>query len=330
MFENFNLGKLVTPAIGAAVAFLFGTSAFAQSPLTAARSASVNLTCFAGQIDHPRADQIAAATVYLTWMDPATGKNITDATGVVIADSIVSGDRLKQNRIITAAHVVRDPGPNVGPNSRLAVVDSRGEFLGWASPRAFSSDPGYTGTNIPKDDVAVLGIDSFNNQLAADTYAAIHGLALAPRQSPVSLRGSIDGPTGLGPGASGAAAIDGNGQIIGILSAGSNMGVLLQWKAGDLIKMNATHVPSIRSITMYGKADITVLPLNNPDILNALGSAGSHVTKANNPDFQFKMTIAGYPFGSCASSFGTLSADDKNPDDRETVRRLPPGMLTPR
>lgn len=233
-----------------------------------------------------------------------TEAGITTGSGFVMADSD-GGEGPSARRILTARHVV---SPGVHPARVIGVLDSDGTFLGTAEivtettrKKAEASD----GSVMPGSDMAVLKMKSFNRTPAV--YAAIPGVSLAPYQEGHIMSGLFRTPGGIEHGASGAPALDNQGNVVGVtIRAGNDLqgAVEVRRSVGvgrmvrDYEKGGFRQVQG--SMSLPYRAMGYVEPVTDQAILDALGPAGRGISRmAHADDTETAVTIPSYPMENC-------------------------------
>lgn len=296
------LGLVGTALIAGAV--VAGPNNLQQAAVfdAAARASSAAASsCFLGKIAHPAAHAIERSTVFIALVGP-DGTLLSEGTGFVTATN--AAHRASGPRIVTAAHVVgpREPMPE---DARLMVFFSDGTPLG--VPRILTSGPTHTvsvgGFDVIADDIAVLEIARFVDAKAGERFAALTGL---PVERSETLRiGEASNPTGAVWGFSGAAAIDRDGRVVGVLT-GADFRGRVTVELGSIQESNATGHAVARPVTLPSQSLVVVEPINASNILRELGIAetgSAHATKTD-------IILAGFPLANCASTSATIDTAD--------------------
>jgi hypothetical protein len=275
-------------------------ASYATTPtLAAAPTRIADSSCFLGRIAHPQGKAIADATVFIA-MVHADGTLVSQGTGFIAAGSASLG--AMGPRIVTAAHVVA-PHEAAPDDSRFMVFFSDGNPIG--TPRVVAAGQIHSilvGTfDIAADDVAVLEIAGFADAKARERFVQLSGL---PVNSDEVLRvGETSGPIGAVWGFSGAAAIDREGRVMGVLT-GADFRGRVTLELGSIEGSNAAGRPIIRSVTLPRQSLIVVEPLHSPEILQALGPAAIHQTEPG----ETAAVFAGFPLATCAATSATLES----------------------
>ncbi len=256
-------------------------------------------SCFLGRIDHPKRKAIAAATVFIAVVH-ADGTLMSQGTGFIAAGSASRG--ASGPRIVTAAHVV-PPDDAPSDDTRTVVFFSDGNPIG--TPRVVARAPAHEtlvgSFNVVANDVAVLEIADFADPDARERFVHLAGL---PVNSDAVLRvGEASDPVGAVWGFSGAAAIDRDGRVMGVLT-GADFRGRVTLELGSIEDSNASGRPVTRSVTLPRRSLIVVEPIEAPEILQALGPAALHQAEQAEADAVF----AGFPLASCASTSAMLES----------------------
>jgi hypothetical protein len=288
------LALLITPLIAADTT----VAGHATAPSIVTRGPDdADSSCFLGRIAHPQGKAIADATVFIA-MVRTDGTLVSQGTGFIAAGSASLGTT--GPRIVTAAHVVapHEAAPN---DARFMVFFSDGDPIG--APRVVATGQTHSvlvGTfDVTADDVAVLEIADFADAKARGRFAKLAGL---PINSDAVLRvGEASDPIGAVWGFSGAAAIDREGRVIGVLT-GADFRGRVTLDLGSIDGSNATGRPVTRPVTLPRRSLIVVEPLHAREILQALGPAVIHQSEQGEATAVF----AGFPLASCAATSAKL------------------------
>lgn len=256
-------------------------------------------SCFLEHIAHAQSKAIADATVFIALVR-ADGTMVSQGTGFIAAGSAVLGTM--GPRIVTAAHVAA-PHETVADDERFIVLFSDGIPIG--TPRVVASGQTHSilvgSFDVAADDVAVLEMANFAN---AGARARFLGLAGLPVNSDAVLRvGEASDPIGAVWGFSGAAAVDREGHVVGVLTDATFRG-RVTIELGSIEESNAAGQPVARAVTLPRQSLIVVEPLHAPEILRALGPAAAHQVEPA----ETEAVLAGFPLASCASTSATLES----------------------
>lgn len=256
-------------------------------------------SCFLGGIAHPESKAIAEATVFIA-MVHTDGTLLSQGTGFIAAGSASVGSM--GPRIVTAAHVAapREAAPD---DVRFMVFFSDGTPIG--APRVVATGQTHSilvgSFDVAADDVAVLEIANFADAQAHERFVHLAGL---PINSDAVLRvGEASEPIGAVWGFSGAAAIDREGRVMGVLT-GADFRGRVTLELGSIEGSNAAGRPITRSVTLPRQSLIVVEPLHSHAILQALGPATIHQTEQGEAIAVF----AGFPLASCAATSARLAS----------------------
>jgi hypothetical protein len=256
-------------------------------------------SCFLGRIAHPQSKAIADATVFIAVVH-ADGTLVSQGTGFIAAGSASLGTT--GPRIVTAAHVVA-PHEAAPDDARFMVFFSDGNPIG--APRVVATGPTHSilvgSFDVAADDVAVLEITDFADAKAQARFVQLAGL---PINSDAVLRvGEASDPIGAVWGFSGAAAIDREGRVMGVLT-GADFRGRVTLELGSIEGSNAAGRPITRPVTLPRRSLIVVEPLQSREILQALGPAAIHQTEQG----EAVAVFAGFPLASCAATSAKLAS----------------------
>jgi len=269
------------------------------SPAELAATSAARLSCFRGHIAHDQRDAIAAATVFIAVVR-SDGTLLSQGTGFVAAGSATLG--YAGPRIVTAAHVVAQH-ETISDDARLLVFFSDGNPIG--TPRLVATGPSediLVGSfTVAADDIAVIEIADFADARARERFSRLVGL---PINSDDVLRiGEASDPIGAVWGFSGAAAIDRQGRVVGVLT-GADFRGRVTLELGSIAGSNASGWPVTRPVTLPRRSLIVVEPIRAPEILRALGPGAIHQPEPAETD----VTLAGFPLASCAATAAELES----------------------
>ena len=280
-------------------------AAFASLALRAPATQSANApdprdtSCFLGRIPHPQSKSIADATVFIAVVR-ADGTLLSQGTGFIAAGSGALGTM--GPRIVTAAHVAvsREAMPE---DARSMIFFSDGSPIG--EPRVVVSGETKSVSlgsfDIDVDDIAVLEIASFTNNAARQRLSKVAGLPI--NRDAVLRVGEASEPIGPVWGFSGAAAVDQQGRVIGVLT-GADFRGRITLELGSIERANMAGRPLTRPVTLPRRALIVVEPLHDDAILGALGPGVTHQIQPS----AAAAVMAGFPFASCASTTAVLES----------------------
>ena len=264
--------------------------------VAAALPMAARASCFDGQLPPaPWARAAARSAVRLALLRP-DGRAFGSASGVVVARSGDAAD--PRNRILTAAHVLRDLASV--PGAMLGIFDSDGVFLGTGQAAAAAAPGpafGLRDRAVPAGlrfgDIAVLRMAASSPDGTA-LFAAIPGLLLARRQPAGLLRGDVSDPGGVDPGVSGAGVLGRDGALLGVMAAKLDDPAVPQVavRAGDPGGGGQVVLMLPRHAVGYAT------PIADPTILAALGRAGQAVRRADGP-VRASVLSPGFPRGAC-------------------------------
>jgi hypothetical protein len=290
------MALLITPLIAADTTV--ARHASEPSIVTPSRG-DADSSCFMGRITHPQSKAIADATVFIA-MVHADGTLLSQGTGFIAAGSSNLGTM--GPRIVTAAHVVapHETAPN---DARFIVFFSDGNPIG--APRVVATGQTHSvlvGTfDVTADDVAVLEIADFADAKARERFVQLAGL---PINSDAVLRvGEASEPIGAVWGFSGAAAIDREGRVMGVLT-GADFRGRITLELGSIEGSDAAGRPITRSVTLPRRSLIVVEPIHTREILQALGPAVIHQSEQG----EAVAVFAGFPLASCAATTAKLES----------------------
>jgi hypothetical protein len=232
-------------------------------------------------------------------------------------------------RIVTAFHVV---DPDVGePSSTLMVFFSDGSPLG--VPRVVAATAPrkliVSSVELTVDDLAVVEISRFAGPAASQRLSQLDGLQVAA--SGALMVGETDGHTGVAWGYSGSAAVDQQGNVVGVLTSADfrgrvsvNLATIQEAKTGGRPTEVATTLPD-RSL-------VAVEPLQDPAIIHELQQARVPSERQRT----IKVVFAGFPSASCASTSARLQPAESPAGaellgkwgamDESDAWRIPPGF----
>ena len=282
--------------------------------------------CFSGQLGpEPWAQAVVQAAVKLR------SPNGFEGSGFIVHDSGDASD--PHNKMLTAVHVV-DARPAVpGEGSGAAVLPDppglpgsvtvtayNGKVIGEAEVvvRGLRRDERIPdGRDVPRGDEAVLRMKVFYEGGAA-AYDLIRGADLAPVQSDRLLVGLFSDPGGVDHGASGTMAVDGDGQVAGLLirtdtiSAGSASPM---WQVRQKVTAgtnvwsldNGGLVPGTTEIALFTRSWAFAEPITDGDVLAALGAAGFAVDRKRHGSSAISVQAPGYPLGHCVLYRGDMA-----------------------
>jgi hypothetical protein len=274
---------------------LAGVAALAIAKSSAPERAS---TCFGGNIEHPQAGRIARNTVFIAGVRP-DGTLISGATGFVVRRDVAA----HEPRIVTAGHDVKSRSTQ--PDDLLMVFFSDGVPIGIPRVAAAASEQKISigDDTLMVNDLAVLEIARFSDVAVHDRFAALDGLAA--RAGGRLMIGETSGSTGVIWGYSGAAAVDGEGQIVGVVTGADFRGHITQ-KLGQFQESDADGGQQSREVTLPTRSLAVVEPLHTPEILHALGLSAAEESGRE----EAAVVVAGFPFASCASTSARLQVAD--------------------
>ena len=273
---------------------------------TAVGAPAGDRSCFLGGVPQrspAQAATIERATLFIALVRP-DGTLVSEGTG------FVAGPRRAGRaapRIITAGHVVARRPETVG-DARLMAFFSDGAPIGLL--RVVAEPPkrntiSLGGYDIIADDVAVVEIAQFVEGRAQTRFAQIQGLPLAASDQ---IRvGEASDPVGVIWGFSGAAAVDGAGRVIGVLTGTSFRGHVTL-PLGSIQESNAAGRPVARPVTLPTRSLIVVEPLRAATVREALGEAPTGAATAQSA----QVVLAGFPLASCAAIAVTLESADSS------------------
>jgi hypothetical protein len=281
----------IRTAIWPALAAVVRLAAVAQLAFGMAPAAPPEATCFGDLLGQPYGARIARNTVFIADVGP-DGTVLSAATGFVVRG--VGGAR-----IVTAAHVV-DPADR-RPDTIVMVFLSDGVALGVPRVTVATSVQriSIADTDLMVRDVAVLDIVRFSSAAARDRFDHLDGLVVRPGGT--LLVGETSGPTGVVWGYSGGPAVDGDGQVVGVLIGADFRGrTTLNMRA--IQDADSDGRPQRREVTLPNRSLVVVEPLQAPQIMDELGlSAAAGTDHEETP-----VVLAGFPFTSCASTTARL------------------------
>jgi hypothetical protein len=302
-YRGANRKSLTAPAIlGAAFLVIAGV---AGGPERAFAKDGASSSCFLGGIAHrpdAQAKAIERATIFIALVKN-DGTLVSQGTGFIARGADGS-------RIVTAAHVVL-PKNSTQPDERLMAFFSDGSPLGTlrvaaAGPRHRISLGAF---DIVDDDVAVVEPEKFVDSAARKRFAQIEGL---PVMSNAAIRiGEASDPVGAFWGFSGAAAVNRQGQVVGVLTDASFRG-RTTLELGSIQETNAAGKAVSRAVTLPTLSLVVVEPLRAPEIQSAFGPSP---ISASGPEAD-EVALAGFPLASCASSSAVLQSVDSAGGER--------------
>ena len=269
-------------------------------------------TCFLDAILHPHAAAIAEATVFIA-MVRSDGLLVSEGTGFVVAGSATGSTQ--GLRIVTAAHVVgaADGGRD---DQHLTVFFSDGMTIGLPRivVRGASHDITVGGLDLVADDISVIEIAAFNDDVARRRFQALAGLPFDQGDD------ILVGETGQQlPGASwgfsGAAAVDPSGRVVGVLT-GADFRDRTTPTLASILDARSSGGAVPRPVTLPARSLVIVEPLSSKDILHALGRSPKPRTSAAG----VVVTLAGFPLANCAVTSATV-APINGKDGTETLAR---------
>ena len=202
-------------------------------------------------------------------------------------------------RIVTAFHVV---DPDAGESSsRLMVFFSDGAPLG--VPRVVAATAPRKSTvssgELTLDDLAVVEIARCGGRAALRRLSRLDGLQVAA-SGPLMV-GETDGRTGVAWGYSGAAAVDQEGHVVGVLTSADFRG-RVSVNLGTIQEPKTSGSPIDVATTLPDRSLVIVEPLQDPAIIHELQQA-SVPSERRQP---MKVVFAGFPSASCASTSARL------------------------
>jgi len=253
-------------------------------------------TCFGGQIEHPQAAKIGRNTIFIAEMR-ADGTLISAATGFVVHGGSAANEN--GHRIVTAAHVL-DPGDS-RPGDVLMVFLSDGMPLGVPRVLAMTSErkTSIADVDLVVNDLAVLEIARFSDADARDRFAALDGLSV--RAGGALMIGETSGTAGVIWGYSGAPAVDGDGQVVGVVT-GADFRGRTTLRLGAIQGVDAEGRPQSREVTLPNRSLVIVEPLHTLEILRELDFPMLSV----NDREETPVVLTGFPFANCASTSASL------------------------
>jgi hypothetical protein len=260
---------------------------------SAARQAKLDsATCFLNAIQHPQANKIAAATVFIAALR-SDGTLASEGTGFVVSDS--EDDSGQGLRIVTAAHVVDDTALHDGEH--LVVFFSDGAPVGVPHTmiRGETREVSVGGFDFIENDIAVIEIASFYQPSARIRFLSLRGLPLT--SSDDILVGESFQPLGVSWGFSGAAAVDPAGRVVGVLTD-ADFRDRVQLELGSIIDANRSGTAVPQSVVLPARSLVVIQPLRSSDILRALGPS----SRMSVGDLKTTVTLAGFPSASCAAT----------------------------
>src|SRR5215467_9514998 len=247
-------------------------------------------SCFGSRIDHVHAAKIARNTVFIAGVR-TDGTLTSSATGFVVRGR-------HGVRIVTAFHVV---DPDAGESSStLMVFFSDGAPLGVPRVVAATSPRKSTVSSVELtvDDVAVVEIARFAGPAALRRLSRLDGLQVVAGE-PLMV-GETDGRTGVAWGYSGAAAVDQEGHVVGVLTSADFRGRVSVNLA--TIQEAKTGRPTDVATTLPDRSLVVVEPLQDPAIIHELRQARVPSKRQRT----IKVVFAGFPSASCASTSARL------------------------
>ena len=274
-------------------------------------------TCFLNEIQHPRAAKIAEATVFIAALR-SDGTLASEGTGFVVSDSADGSAR--GLRIVTAAHVIDDPAADPEGGS-LVVFFSDGMPLGVPRTviRGATRELTVGGFALVENDLAVLEISSFYEPSARARYLELPGLPLAGNVD--ILVGESSRPLGASWGFSGAAAIDPDGRVVGVLTD-ADFRDRATLELGSIIDANQNSDAAPRRVVLPARSLDVIEPLHDPNILRALGRSAE--LRESTP--ATTVTLAGFPSASCAAISATVEPIDSGAGTELVSRWTSMGM----
>jgi hypothetical protein len=262
---------------------------------------SAATSCFLGHVPHLQARAIEAATVFIALVG-ADGSLLSQGTGFIVAPSGTEPNGAR--RIVTAAHVlaVHEAMPE---GTRFMIFFSDGRPLG--VPRTIATGPLHTisvgGFDVVADDIALLEIAQYTDKEAQARLSAIAGL---PVDSDDTLRvGEASEPVGAVWGFSGAAAVNREGHVIGVLTGADFRGHVTV-EIGSIQETNAAGHVVARPVTLPSRSLVVIEPISAPNLRHELGLAEGSVTR----DAKAEIVLTGFPMTSCASTTSVVDAAD--------------------
>ena len=256
-------------------------------------------SCFLGTIAHPQSKAIADSTVFIAVVR-ADGTLLSQGTGFIAAGSAALGTT--GPRIVTAAHVAV-PQETMPDDARFMIFFSDGEPIG--EPRVVASGEMHSVSlgsfDIDADDIAVLEIARFTTDTARTRFNRLAGLPI--NRDGVLRVGEASEPIGAIWGFSGAAAVDQQGRVIGVLT-GADFRGRVTLELGSIEGANMAGGPLTRPVTLPRRALIVVEPLHDDAILRALGPGVTHQIEPS----AAATVMAGFPLASCASTNAVLES----------------------
>jgi len=260
-------------------------------------------TCFRSQIDHPQAAMIERATVFIAAVRP-DGTLLSEGTGFIVRGSATNDGH--GSRIVTAGHVV-ELSDDLPADTRLMVFFSDGTPLGL--PRVVAAAPtrrvSLDGFELTMNDLAVLEIASFSDAKARERFAHVDGLQV--RSADRLMVGEASDPAGVAWGYSGAAAIDRDGRVVGVLT-GADFRGRVTLNLGAVQEADADGMPLTHPVTLPRRSLVVIEPLGAPEILRELGVSPPRRGQAG----ETPVVLAGFPLASCAATSARLQSADSS------------------
>ncbi|MGO9984507.1 MAG: hypothetical protein ACLPIX_09910 [Rhodomicrobium sp.] len=266
-------------------------AAFWAPPAPLAKSAEPS--CFAGLVDHAQAARIARNTVFIA--EVGTGGTLLSAgTGFAVQGT-------NGVRIVTARHVI-DSGVN---GSTFIVLFSDGVPLGVPGVAAAGSAKKIeaAGVDLTVNDIAVLRIDSFSSPAAEKRFAALDGLSV--RANGPLMVGETTGVAGVAWGYSGAAGVDAEGRVAGVLT-GADFRGRVSLILPSIQEADASGELRGRPAALPNRSLAVVEPIHGEAILRELKLAAIEPGDGE----ETRVVFAGFPSANCASASAVLQAVD--------------------
>lgn len=212
------------------------------------------------------------------------------ATGVILHQV---QDKDGNNMILTANHVARGTPP-------FLIFDHYGNLLGNATPYGSL----YEGEFNPRYDTALISMVSIKNG-----YEKLRGLDISPERPTSIFEVRIKEPFGIMSGASGSPALNGKGQIMGILSCTNFVPSI------NKIKSDMNNLPFIQIPNMdyyeYGKGERGILRYETSQNIATFAPIGivtnSYDDSNINSYKNIPVAIPGYPIRSAIIYYGYMT-----------------------